>query len=344
MSQFTPGPVVTFLAGEALTRYQRVYIDTSVTTDNQRATVKVAGVLEDWIGVAFEAAASGYAAPILMKDQYGTVPMVASTAITRGALVYPAASGYISDTGLYPFGRCIDTVSAATYVTEVVMGVNPLSLVGDLHGFEDNFITYTTGDTWTTTTENSGTCAVTGDAVGGSVTLTTGGTDNNGLTMATTDETFLFAADKPIHFKAVMLLTEAATSVANLFVGLASGGNSVDVMQDTGAGPQASYSGLGFFKAETLIWQAESSLAGTQDTDTNIGAFVSAQEYELECYWLPVSATSGVAYFYRDGSLVHTSTFTYTSATEMNFVCHAKCGTSSAQTMIVKYAYCKQLR
>lgn len=210
----------------------------------------------------------------------------------------------------------------------------------------DDFPYFVSTDLWTSVLTDSGTAAVS-DAVGGVLTLTcSDGTvaDNDEAYAKSTTEVFKFAASKPIRLEARVKLTEANTDDANILVGLldAVGANS---LLDNGGGPPASYSGMVFFKVDGgTVWQAETSIAGTQDTDTSAGAFTSATWHNLRIEWVPASDTSGTAKFYVDGVLGATSTFTYTGATEMQAVLGVKNGGANNESLLVDRFRARQLR
>lgn len=212
-----------------------------------------------------------------------------------------------------------------------------------MYGPEDDFIEHLSGANWTLTADSGGTYGIT-DAAGGVISLLNDTTDEDESILHTEGEVFLFAQNKPIIFGARIKLTEANVDDANILVGLVSGAVA-SAIGDAGAGPPSSYSGANFFKVDGgTVWQAETSLGSTQDTDTNCGAFTSGNWYELFCSIQTTSSTSATAKFYIDGSLVHTSTFTYTSATEMRFLVGVHNGGGNAETLLVDYAFCKQLR
>lgn len=212
-----------------------------------------------------------------------------------------------------------------------------------MHGPEDDFHTYVAGAQWTLTQDSGGTAAIR-DEVNGVIRLTNDTTDEDESILGTAGESFLFAQNKPIIFGAKVKVTEAATDKANVLVGLVSGAANAAI-GDAGGGPPSSYSGACFFKVDSgTVWQAETSIGTTQSTDTDCGTLTSATYYELFCSIQTTSSTSATAKFYIDGSLVHTSTFTYTGATEMRFLVGVHNGSGAAEIMDVDYAYCKQLR
>lgn len=212
-----------------------------------------------------------------------------------------------------------------------------------MYGPDDDFEEWLDGAKWTLTADSGGTYAIT-DAAAGVISLLNDTTDEDESILHTEGEIFLFAENKPIVFGARVKLTEASTNQANITVGLISGAVT-SAMGDSGAGPPASYSGANFHKLSGgLVWGCEVSLAGTQDTTASAATFTSATWYDLFCTIQSTSSTSATAKFYIDGVLVATKSFTYTSATEMRFLVGVHNGSGNAETLLVDYAFCKQLR
>lgn len=102
---------------------------------------------------------------------------------------------------------------------------------------------------------------------GGGVALPTSATDNSKAGVRGAGNIVLLAKGKTAYMAAKLQWAEAATDKANLFVGFTSAAQAA-AMQDNGAGPPASYSGIGFFKTDSgsANWSIEVSLAGTQTT------------------------------------------------------------------------------
>lgn len=74
----------------ALAKNIRVLLDSS-------GTVSVAGVSDDWIGTTIEDVLASGLATIKLRSAPGTVFFTASAAVTRGAVLYAAASGKVDD-------------------------------------------------------------------------------------------------------------------------------------------------------------------------------------------------------------------------------------------------------
>ena len=105
---------------------------------------------------------------------------------------------------------------------------------------EDDFLWFLSPHLWTTLTVDGGSCAIDADGTGGVVQLITGATDNDEIALATTNELFLFAADRALYAEVRIQFTEANTDDANVMFGFmdAMGANA---LLDNGGGPAASF-------------------------------------------------------------------------------------------------------
>jgi len=140
--------------------------------------------------------------------------------------------------------------------------------------FEDFLGDYVTGDKWTIATDSGGTITIP-DGVDGYAQLLTGGTDEDGTTISSTAELFLFQTDKNLYFEARVRCAETDTTNydANIAVGL-SDTVTVDLMADDGAGPASSFDGALFFKKETnKYWEFMASNATSQDENSDMVAY-----------------------------------------------------------------------
>lgn len=155
--------------------------------------------------------------------------------------------------------------------------------------FDDFFEPVTTGDRWTIVEDGGdagGTDGVS-DAVCGIYTHYCDGDDNDEAYLATAGESWLMATGKPLWAEFKFTFTNSATTAGVFCMGIATGGGDADTMQDTEAGPFASYDGFFFFKqsAETAI-SFESSVAGAQVTNAAVVAvFASGTTYRLGVYY-----------------------------------------------------------
>jgi hypothetical protein len=226
-----------------------------------------------------------------------------------------------------------------------------------LHQIWDDFDTDQSDIDWVDTVTDTGTVTV-GDAANGVAALvpsdcTVG--DNDEAYLESPNETFLFAANKPILFEARVQFTEANTDDANILVGLKDA-VAANTILDNGGGPAASYSGMVFFKVDGgTVWNCETSIAGTQTTTelsasnannlSKVAQTAGGAAYQvLRMEFMPFSSTQADVLFYVDGVLVAKHLFTYTSATEMQICFGVKNGGTNLETLNVDYVYCGQLR
>lgn len=344
--QMTDSYVLNMTSGEALAKYRRV----KLSGDN---TVVYADV-EDGIGVTRVAVESGVPIGVVAMNKPGSFIMTASGAISQNALVYPAADGKVTAT---VSGRAVGRWISAAATTDGDQGevVAILDFPGDLAGkftIEDDFMDLLlTGAEalWKGTQTDSGTFTVL-DAAGGILQLeASDGTigDNDESYAGTQNEMFLFAANKPLTFEARVALKAADTDGANVMVGLVSGANGANTIQDNGAGPPANYSGAVFYKVDGgSAWAAEVSNGATQTAVTLTAPGAPGVTYQvLKIEFLPTSSTASTINFYVDGVLVGTTSYTFTSATEMSAFFGVKNGgTTVNTTLYVDYVRCSQVR
>ena len=222
-------------------------------------------------------------------------------------------------------------------------------------GFFDDLEWFVTAHRYESTISDLGTI-VQEDAAGGRIRLEpSDGTvgDNDETYLGTLEEMFLFASDKPIVIEARVQFTEANTDDANIIFGLADV-VAANHLQDNGAGPLASYSGMVFFKVDGgTTWQAETSIAGTQTT-TDLTAANSLDKVAktaggasfqvLRITFEPYSSTKANVAFWVDGVLAKTHDFTYTSATEMQLFAGVKNGGANHEKLVLDYWAAYQLR
>lgn len=190
-----------------------------------------------------------------------------------------------------------------------------------------------------------------GDIRGGSVKIVTGATDNDYHALRSMSQCFNLLATKELWFEARFRVVEATTNESAWWFGLTdtltTGG-----LQANALGPLASYDGVLVWKDEaTMAIDAESSNAGTQDTETNMGTFVT-NTWTRVGFHVSAAATTGVVTPYFDLSdsgvmTAHSATMNITRAglEEMHVVMGIKAGpTAAAETLEVDYVKCVQIR
>lgn len=232
-------------------------------------------------------------------------------------------------------------------------------LAPQVHGFSDDFhgfLTAQSGANYTVVTAVDGTVLV-ADAVRGKVNIKSAAATagNEDCYLVREPEGFLFAANKPLHFMAIVQATEDDTNQNNLFVGLTDGA-AADLLVNDGAGPKTSGTTLCFFKKDGgLNWWVHCSLSTTQtsveltaanslDKTAHVGSGASYQQLEID--FIPKNSTQANIEYRIDGVLVYKITdYVYTSATEVQCVCGTKDGDSADEvTISLDYWHCYQTR
>ena len=217
---------------------------------------------------------------------------------------------------------------------------------------EDQFPYYIDLDLWTKLASDGGSSvAHVGDGVPPTVLLTTGATNNNECMLRSTNESFLFAADKPIFGSVRLQYAEANTDDAAIFAGFVNAAGA-DLIPDGGASMKTTASGFGIYKRkDATVWRAWSSLSTTQtdtaSTKTAGGSAYQVLEFEAE----PVNSTEVRVTYKVDGQELLDSNgnkiahlITFSGATEMHFVpCYVKAGGANSETPEVSGAYASQL-
>lgn len=345
----TPHDTLSGVAGEALEKYRLVRLSGTKTYSYTRPGDTPIGVNEA------DAASAEDVSVHLLAGRLGSLEVMVDGAVAVNARAYAAASGYASDN---PIGPCIGVFLEAATASGDVIEMLPLPQHGlasqaDLFTIFDDFTSYVaSGGTFTVTADagSTGGQGIT-DAAAGVFACYTDGDDNDEAYLHTATENFLFAANKPIWAEFRVAMTDSATNVGAFIVGLLSGAGA-NAMQDTEAGPPASYSGVVFYKVSgSLTWSAEVSIGATQTAITLSGdgvTYTAGQFYKLGILVVPTSSTAMVVYLFIDGVLVGTSSsITYTGATEMDLIAGAKtagAGGTAEELIQVDYIHAQQAR
>lgn len=220
-------------------------------------------------------------------------------------------------------------------------------------GVLDDFLWMISPHYLTTLATDVGATAAVGDAAGGVLTLTSGAVDNNEAAVFTTNELFLFAADKPMVCEARVQYAEAATNAANVCVGFANAFGA-DLLVDNGAGPKASFSGALIYKVDSAtggtVWKFRTSV-GTANTDTASTTTAGGAAYQtLRVEVREAGALMEAVPFVDDKQLLDANfrpvkhTFAIGAATEMNAGVYVKAGTGASQVVLVDYLAAYGLR
>lgn len=339
----------TFYPGELIGLNSSGY----ATKFDDSAALTFVGIMGESASVEVESGGSNGDTSILVELPRFITLTVASAAVTDvGRLVYGKYSdGTVQFSGSYNnlIGVCRRYLDATHILVEVFPPLGALDddYTGSSEAFMlfDDFFDYDEDDNWNVTASDSGGVAA-ADGVGGQITISpSDGTvaDNDETYVDSVNEAFLAAQGKTITFEARVKCNDTGDE-ANLIVGL-SAAVAANHLQDNGGGPPASYDGIVFFKVDGgTVWQGEVSVAGTQGTDTNVGAFSDNAWQTLRFVCQFTSSTSATAEFFVDGVSGGSLTFTYTGQTEMQVVLGAKNGGSNHIQLLVDYVRVKQIR
>lgn len=137
--------IKSFTANGAVSAHRLVKISSGTTTDPPQ--VEHAGAGEDAIGVSCHAAADGAQVSIKLLNYPGTyeIECTVSSAISRGTLLYAAASGKVSDASSGSSVGQSCEVGASTQVIEVAMDYRkPTTAAGTSIADAGNFTSTTT--------------------------------------------------------------------------------------------------------------------------------------------------------------------------------------------------------
>jgi hypothetical protein len=134
-------------------------------------------------------------------------------------------------------------------------------------GFFDDFEWFISPHRWTGVTDSTGAAAIDADEPHGAITLTTAATANDATAVHTTNEVFLFAADKPLVYETRLKFTEGNTDDIALAVGF-SDAMGVGLIADGGASIASGTSGLIYKRKDTLVWRVASSRAAVPSLGT----------------------------------------------------------------------------
>jgi len=334
---------LTMTAQTAVTQYRLVKVGTS--EDN----AVHAGAGDPAIGVALQSAAAGEEFGVRPLNRGGVIECVADGAISVNANVYVGATGYVSASAV---GDLVGTALGSAAQAGDRIAVLPTTATGNslLSNFilKDDFASFTTAQLWTFADSNDGSASV-GDVKNGVLSIVTDDSDANAnafAEVATTKEIFKVEAGKSIIGYWRIKLAEANTDDAIFCVGFSSVIGST-LMGNDAAGPVGTYDGALVFKVDGgTVFQGETSNAGTQNTDTNIGAFVTDTWYDVVIEILTDSAsdTAATVNFYINGTLGGTESLTISGLEEMHAVSFVKSGSAYAETLEVDYVFASQVR
>lgn len=211
---------------------------------------------------------------------------------------------------------------------------------GGYHLFRQDFYHTDNTNEFTLVTDSGGTAAVS-DVAGGVLTITNAAADNDESYLSSKTEAWKFAANKPLWFEARVL-----ASADNMILGL-SDTVAANFLQDTGAGPAASFDGAVFFRGETATWQFETSNAGTQVTNADVTDTTTDTYIRLGFIFDPNDGTTGKITPVVNGVVGAESdahSITLSGLEEMHIVFGCKNAAGVAATLLVDYVQVLQAR
>jgi hypothetical protein len=201
----------------------------------------------------------------------------------------------------------------------------------------DDFFATDNTNNYTLVTDAGGTAAVV-DLQGGILRITNNGTDNDESYLSTKAENWIFS-DRPIAFEAEV----TATGDHNFILGL-SDTVGANFLQDSEAGPAASYDGAVFFVDGGSYWKFETSNAGTQVTNTTFTPYTSGSSIRLGFIFDPNDGTTGKITPFVNGVAGTTHSITLSGLEEMHVVFGAKNKTGAAAVFDVDYFQIAKIR
>lgn len=221
-------------------------------------------------------------------------------------------------------------------------------------GLWDDFLSYTSGQLWTTTKDTTPTVAA-GDAQGGILTLTGDTTGNDEAYAALTNQVFKYTDKMPIIGEAAVQFAEANTNQAAMMFGFMSAVGANAIVDTTGE-PKASFSGAVIYKTPgSTVWKTCSSIGTTQTKNTSDTTAGGSAFQRLLIEIMPVSATLAEVTYYVDGIQLKSSggrpgqtkikdQVTYTGAAAMGlFVGMKQIATGVAEVLKVDYIAAEHL-
>lgn len=214
-------------------------------------------------------------------------------------------------------------------------------------GYMDDFDYFAAGERWNSAETGSGSAAV-GTSIGGVLALTpsTGSpAANDAIYLAATGFVFQFLPNQPIVFEAAVQYLEANVNDANIVVGLSDASDPTACLQNSNAGPAASYTGMMFFKrGGTNVWGCQTSVGSSQLTTITSTPAGGTTPQTLTGQFEPISATQAEARFFIDGLLVAKQLFTFTTSQMIRPVLGVQNGSAHAELLNIDYAAAYQLR
>lgn len=204
---------------------------------------------------------------------------------------------------------------------------------------------------WNLLPINGGT-AIVADGINGPLALSPGSSNEDEIYLYRNIESLILDDGKPLMAEVLIQYAEQGTDDANVIFGLMSG-IVANTMQDAGAGPLASYSGVTIFKVDGgTLWNCESSISTAQttnETDEVPGsAIYTRMRIEVQTgkgtdkadivFWINDLMTREDGAVRQDQRIIKHENVDISSASEMALVLGIKNGGSNAETLNIRYA------
>ncbi len=212
----------------------------------------------------------------------------------------------------------------------------------------DDFIYYTSTETWTSLAADANATVADSDAHLGVLVINTGDVvNNNEAGVRTTQEILLFAADQPFYIEGLIQYTEVNTDGAAVAFGVADNMAAADFMADGGtASPAVANSGVVIYKRnDETVWRAYCENNGVSFDTQSVQTAGGADYHVLGIGGRAIDGTNFEFTYFMDGlpltdsnnrPIVHTLAFA--SATEMEFGVYCKsAGGGASLTVNVDY-------
>lgn len=288
------------------------------------------------------------AATTIYADEYQTSLTNPITTTTNGVVEFWYAASTVDvivSTATVGGPSAKRTLSAATAEHRIVLPQHQNILEKSLPPVEffDDFVGMAAiaagaeGDQWALASDGGGTATV-ADAPDGVLELLTGGTDEDGATLSSTPEFVQCQTDKNFFFEIRMKVTEQDSTNydSSWCVGI-SDLATVGLMQAAGAGPDASHTGILFFKVEANKFiEFETATAGAEGELSDMLAFVTDTWYRLGFKYDYNDGVTGKVTPYINGTAYAPQDFTI-AATCMHLVMSIKTHGTQTETMDVDY-------
>ncbi|RJQ29210.1 hypothetical protein C4571_02130 [Candidatus Parcubacteria bacterium] len=189
----------------------------------------------------------------------------------------------------------------------------------------------TTGNpTEFTTTETGVNTVVISTTAGGRLLLTTGATENNGISMQLTGEAFKLESNKPLYFGTKLQVNDA--DQVDLFIGLCI----TDTDLAGGMTDGVYFESLDESASISCVTEKDSTETQTDST----GTLVDATDKTLEFYW----DGSTYIHFYIDGTLVASSSTNIPTDEELTLSIELLTGEGTANTCSIDWVRVIQIR